>query len=201
MKGRAVKNARKKFGAHFENEDLKLASHTMVINRGSVEKDVKDLMLDMRKVMEPYTAAELRVKRNNTLKDFVAIAGPLHVTHLLVLSQTSLGEYLKLIRVPRGPTIHFKIIDFSLINDVLSAQKKKHTHQKQFLFQPLLIINGFNNKSDPNDPKSAPIVEPQHRLLITALQNMFPAINVTKVIDKLVSIIDIRSIFYKDLLS
>ena len=111
-KGRAVKNARRKFGIHYESEDLKLAPHTMVIKRGAIDNDTKDLMSNMRQVMEPFTAASLKVTKKNTLKDFVSIAGPMHVTHLIVLSQTELGDYMKFIRLPRGPSLHFKLIDF-----------------------------------------------------------------------------------------
>jgi ribosome biogenesis protein SSF1/2 len=150
----------------------------MVIKRGHVEKDIKDLINDMRNVMEPYTASELKVTKKNSLKDFVSIAGPMHVTHLIMFSQTEIGDYMKLMRLPRGPTLHFKVEDFSLVNDVLSVMKKKYNHKKQYLHQPLLILNGFNSKvADSNIPH----IEPHLKLLTTTLQNMFPSINVTKV--------------------
>ena len=151
----------------------------MVIKRGAVEKEIKDLINDMRRVMEPFTASELKVTKKNSLKDFVAIAGPLHVTHLIIFTQTELGDYMKLMRLPRGPTLHFKVEDFSLMNDVLNVMKKKYNHKKQYLHQPLLILNGFNTKtSDVNTPH----IEPHLKLLTTTLQNMFPSINVTTVI-------------------
>ena len=56
--------------------------------------------------------------------------------------------------------------------------KKKHTHKKQFLHQPLLVINGFNMKDEKTGQN---YMEPQNKLLTTTLQNMFPSINVTKV--------------------
>lgn len=150
----------------------------MVIKRGTIDPDTKELMGNMRQVMEPYTAAALKVAKKNTLKDFVAIAGPMHVTHLICFSQTELGDYLKFIRLPRGPTIHFKLKDFSTSNDVLNSMKKKHTHKKQYLHQPLLVINGFNVKDEETKQNS---MAPHHKLLTTTLQNMFPSINVTKV--------------------
>lgn len=153
----------------------------MVIKRGSIEKDIRDLIIDMRHVMEPFTASDLKVTKKNSLKDFVAIAGPLHVTHLIAFSQTELGDYMKLMRLPRGPTLHFKLEDFSLVNDVLNVQKKKFNHKKQFLHQPLLILNGFNLKT--NDSNGIPHMEPHLKLLTTSLQNMFPSINVTNVIN------------------
>lgn len=161
----------------------------MVIHRGHVDKDVRELVQDVRKVMEPFTASELSVSKKNSLKDFVAIAGPLHVTHLLMFTQTERGDYLKIVRLPRGPTIHFKLVEYSLRRDVLSSLKKKHTHQKQFLTQPLLILNGFGTATKPATEASngAPSstsdggAEFHNRLLATTLQNMFPCLNVTKV--------------------
>ena len=151
----------------------------MVIHRGEIEKDLKDLVNDFRKVMEPFTARDLKVTRKNNLKDFISIAGPLHVSHLLMFSQTERGDYLKIARLPRGPTIHFKLLEFSLTNDVLSSLKKKHTHQKQFLHQPLLILNGFSTtKTDSDEPNKGDF---HQKLLTTSLQNMFPSINITKV--------------------
>ena len=35
-----------------------------------------------------------QVKKNNVLKDFLHVAGPLGVTHLLILSKTDVGTYL-----------------------------------------------------------------------------------------------------------
>jgi len=177
-----VKSARRKFGTHHESDELKLASHTMVIKRGNVEKEIKELITDMRNVMEPFTASELKVTKKNSLKDFVAIAGPMHVTHLIMFSQTEIGDYMKLMRLPRGPTLHFKVEDFSLVNDVLSVMKKKYNHKKQYLHQPLLILNGFNTKvAATAGDSNIPHIEPHLKLLTTTLQNMFPSINVTKV--------------------
>lgn len=176
-KGRAVKRARQKFGAHYENEDVKLAPHSMIIHRGDVSKDIRVLINDFRKVMEPFTASELKTTRKNSLKDFISIAGPLHVTHLIMFSQTELEDHLKIVRLPRGPTIHFNVLEYSLRNDVLSVLKRKQTHQKQFLHQPLLILNGFNLKQTEGTDKN----DFHLKLLTTTLQNMFPSINVTNV--------------------
>ncbi|XP_009469807.1 PREDICTED: uncharacterized protein LOC104018404, partial [Nipponia nippon] len=63
--------------------------HSFVFHRGRVGKNVRQLIADVRKVMEPYTARALKVRKNNSLKDFVAVAGPLGVTHFLVFSKSS----------------------------------------------------------------------------------------------------------------
>jgi len=186
-KGRAVKSARQKFGLHHEDEDLKNAPHTMVINRGDVDKQARQLITDMRKVMEPYTAADLKVKKQNCLKDFVNISGPLHVSHLIIISQTEVNGYLKLIRLPRGPTLHFSIEEFSLCKDVVSSIKRPSTNQKQYLHQPLLILNGFNAMQISAPELQSELTTHQKsesmkfKLMSTMLQNMFAPINIAKV--------------------
>lgn len=58
----------------------------------------------------PSTLAHiLQVHRKNVLKDFVQVAGPLGVTHFLMLSRTEEFINLRVCRLPRGPTITFHI--------------------------------------------------------------------------------------------
>lgn len=44
--------------------------------------------------MEPFTASKLRMRKNNVLKDFVNVAGPLGVTHFMIFNQTDMGTNL-----------------------------------------------------------------------------------------------------------
>ena len=45
-----------------QEEEFKKAPHSFVISRGSVGKNVGDLIKDFRRVMEPYTASHLKVR-------------------------------------------------------------------------------------------------------------------------------------------
>ncbi|NXW38667.1 SSF1 protein, partial [Phaetusa simplex] len=74
---------------HQAQQEYSAVPHSFVFNRGRVGKNVRQLIADVRKVMEPYTARALKVRKNNSLKDFVAVAGPLGVTHFLVFSKSS----------------------------------------------------------------------------------------------------------------
>lgn len=56
---------------------------------------------DLRKVMSPNTASHLRESKRNVLKDFVHIAGPLGVTHFVILTATQNASYLRVARSPR----------------------------------------------------------------------------------------------------
>lgn len=107
--------------------------------------------------------------KGNVLKDYISIASYFHVTHLGVLSRTQISPYLKICKVPRGPTLSFRILKYTLARDVLSSLKKQVTFDAQFQHHPMLILNNFNSESN------------EHQLITTTFQNMFPPINVSKV--------------------
>lgn len=50
-----------------------------------------------------------KATKKNVLKDFLAVAGPMGVTHFIIISRTSEYVYLKFARIPRGPTITFRV--------------------------------------------------------------------------------------------
>ena len=154
------------------------APHTFVFARGKVGDKCKQLTLNMRKVMEPYTATKLQPRKLNVMKDFVAIAGPLKVTHFLTFTKSPNDVLLRLMRIPRGPTLYFKVLKYSLMKDVESSLKKPKTFLSQYVQSPLLILNGFQklNKSDDASENENPF-----KLCATMLQNMFPSLNIHKV--------------------
>lgn len=152
-----------------ESEELSKAPHTFVINRGTLGKNASELMLNFRKVMEPYTASRLKVRRKNVVKDFVSVAGLLHVTHLVVFTKTEQAIYLRLARLPRGPTLTFRVENYALARDVISSLKKPVLYTHQFSSHPLLVLNNFSG-------------EGMHfKLMASMFQNMFPSINIHKV--------------------
>ena len=62
---------------------------------------------------------------------------------------------------------------YTLARDVLSAQRKRNVNAKDFVNHPLLVLNNFSG-------------EGMHiKLMATMFQNMFPSINVNKVIFKI----------------
>lgn len=72
-------------------------------------------------------------------------------------------------RVPRGPTLSFKILDFTLARDVVSAQKKQMVFEEAFKSSPLIVLNNFSGEGM------------QMKLMASMFQNMFPTINLTTV--------------------
>jgi len=69
-RGRAVRNARQKTPQHYESEDVKRAPHVLVFKRGNAGSNVKELIKDVRKVMEPFTAPNLKASKKKYFKRF-----------------------------------------------------------------------------------------------------------------------------------
>lgn len=144
----------------------------MVIRSGASEvgRSLSLLTRDLRHMMEPHTAIRLKERKANKIKDYLTMAGPLGVTHLLVLSRTDNNANLRIIRAPRGPSLHFRIHEYMLNKDVRRLQKNPKSPTTEFLTPPLLVMNHFNQNSSKDSPHEA--------LLTTTFQNMFPPISV-----------------------
>ncbi|CAH2269685.1 jg18937 [Pararge aegeria aegeria] len=152
-----------------EPEHLVKAPHSFVIHRGKCSKDLMDLAKDFRKIMEPFTASQLKERKKNTIKDFLSVSGYLHVSHLMLFTETELGSYMRLSRMPRGPTLTFRIHNYSLSRDVVSSLRKQYVISRAFQSAPLIVLNSFSG-------------EGMHmKLMATMFQNMFPTINITTV--------------------
>lgn len=72
--------------------------------------------------MYPFTALNLKESKKNSLKDFLGAAGIYGVSHMLILTQTEVGNYLRLIKNPKGPTITLEVDEYSLSKDVVAFQ-------------------------------------------------------------------------------
>jgi ribosome biogenesis protein SSF1/2 len=166
--------------AQEEPEEYKSAPHSFVLHRGKAGKHIKELALDIRKIMEPYTASKLQMRKGNVMKDYISVASYFHVTHMCVLSKTTISPYLKICRVPRGPTLTFRILSYTLARDILSSLKRQVTYDTQFHHHPLLIMNNFTPE-EADDDAEASQKHKQLELLQTTFQNMFPSINITTV--------------------
>ncbi|XP_065917105.1 suppressor of SWI4 1 homolog [Dysidea avara] len=160
---------RKKKKQASSEEATSAIPHTIVMQRGKVGRFVNSLVLDLRKVMEPFTAQKLKILKNNVLRDFIHVAGPYGVTHFLLLSRSEISANLRICRLPRGPTITFRILSFSLCRDVVSSLRHAMTTPQLFTHPPLLVLNNFNTEVS------------SMKLMVTVLQNMFPSINVQKI--------------------
>ncbi|CAO1624818.1 unnamed protein product [Sympodiomycopsis kandeliae] len=142
------------------------APKSFVIRSGNVGRSVSSLVQDVRKVMEPNTATRLRERKSNKLRDFIAMSGPLGVSHMMIFNQTEAGINLRVARCPRGPTCTFRVNKFALMSDVLKSQKRPRAPGGEFATPPLLVLNNFGGE------------EKHKKLLVTVFQNLFPPIHV-----------------------
>lgn len=155
--------------------ELKGIPTSMVIHLGTALENhtFSQLVRDTRNMMQPHTAIRLRERKSNKLKDFVVMAGPLGITYLMLFSQNEKtgSTHLRLTSMPRGPTISFKILEYSLCKDITRIQRNPKSisaSAPEFLNPPLLVMNGFTNPKDAS---------PEEKLVVTMFQNMFPPIS------------------------
>ncbi|GER35214.1 PETER PAN-like protein [Striga asiatica] len=142
---------------------------SFVFCRGKLPGPLRQLELDLRKLMLPYTALKLKEKKRNNIKDFLNVAGPMGVTHFLILSKTETSPYLRVARTPQGPTLTFKIHKYSLATDIARSQLRPRIPKDLFKNPPLIVLSGFGTGE-------------QHLKLTTIMfQNIFPAIDINTV--------------------
>ncbi|KAK6531689.1 hypothetical protein TWF694_002865 [Orbilia ellipsospora] len=149
---------------------------TMIIRTGSSPcgPSIGTLVHDLRRVMEPYTASRLRERKTNKVKDFTTMAGPLGVTQILMFSRSESGNVtLRILRTPRGPTLHFRVLNYSLCKDVAKGQRHGgvKTTGKEYLSPPLLVMSNLVTPSATSKPAN-------HEILTQSMfQSMLPAIS------------------------
>ena len=82
-------------------------------------KSVTTLVRDVRRIMEPNTATRLQEREKNKLRDYLTMAGPLGVSHMLIFNQSDAGINMRVLRCPRGPTVTFRVNKYSLASDIM----------------------------------------------------------------------------------
>jgi ribosome biogenesis protein SSF1/2 len=89
---------------------------------------------------------------------------------IITLSSTEFSPYLRIIRIPRGPTVTFKINSYTLMSDFLHMVPVGIPPPVSPRYQkpPLVLMNGF-----PDDP--------EYQIISVMLQGMFPPLNVKTV--------------------
>lgn len=67
--------------------------------------------------------------------------GPaLHVTHILVFTSTDVSPCLRILRLPAGPSLTFRIERYSLTKDILSTSKRARGVGLEYLSPPLVSV-------------------------------------------------------------
>lgn len=144
---------------------------SLVLARGKVPMGVRDLITDLRSVFMPYTAQKLRERKSNSLRDYVAVAAQLHITHIWMFSATERAPYLRVGRIPQGPTLTFRLCEYTLAPHVRATQKRPVLlGDPDLAAPPLLVMNNFGDTSDPGV-----------KLMAETLRHCFPPIDVNSV--------------------
>jgi ribosome biogenesis protein SSF1/2 len=152
-----------------------MVSLSLQIRRGKCEMVVADLVQDVRKIMMPYTAANFKEDANQrklTLQKYCQHAClPLGISHMLAFSQNEERLALRIAKTPQGPTLTFRVHQFSLAKHVQRLQRRPVNPRSLMDNPPIVVTNNFGDTSAP----------PEVKLMRITFQNMFPAINVATV--------------------
>jgi ribosome biogenesis protein SSF1/2 len=108
VKKRGKRVRKQKLQAQTEDESLIKQPHCFVVHRGDVSNHVQDLERDVRSIFEPFTASQLKVRKYNSIKDYLQVCGIFGVTNIWAFGQTKAGVNLRVGRVPRGPSVTFR---------------------------------------------------------------------------------------------
>eukprot|EP00948_MAST-09A_sp_MAST-9A-sp1_P000849 g849.t1 len=149
------------------------------------------LVSDLRNVMMPLTADRLKESRKASLKDYIQVSGPLGITHFLCVSRTTSATNLRIIRLPQGPTLTFKIENFTLAKSVVQKQRRHVNQQNLKNHAPLVVLNNFINPTSNTTTDSSTTTPPSKtstnhnpialKLISATLKNLFPKLNVATV--------------------
>jgi len=81
---------RKKTRTHVENtqekEEYENAPKSFIIKRGKIGIYMKELLMNLRELMYPYTFINLKESKKNSMKDFLGAAGQFGVSHMMVMT-------------------------------------------------------------------------------------------------------------------
>jgi ribosome biogenesis protein SSF1/2 len=136
---------------------------------------VADLVQDIRKLMMPYTAANFKEDANNrklTLNKYCQhVCLPLGISHMLAFSQNKEKLNFRMAKTPQGPTLTFRVHQFSLSKHVQKLQRRPVNTNTLTESPPIVVTNNFGDSTAP----------PQIKLMRITFQNLFPAINVANV--------------------
>jgi ribosome biogenesis protein SSF1/2 len=106
------------------------------------------------------------------------MCGPLGVSHLLLFSRSESGNTnLRLARTPRGPTLHFRVENYSLCKDIFKSMRHPRAGANDFQVAPLLVMNNFLT-SDTERERLGDKAPPKHleKLVTDMFQGLFPPI-------------------------
>jgi ribosome biogenesis protein SSF1/2 len=183
-----TKNLQAQSALQSKDDDTKVPK-SIVFRRGKrTEAEVGELVQDVRHLMAPYTALNLQENRQLSISHYAKhLALPMGVSHLLSFSQNDERLWLKLVKTPDGPTLTFRVVQFTLHKHIAKMQKRPVALNTPALHSapPIVVTNNFESvgaatapAKNSNNPAAASGSAPHLKLMRITFQNMFPATNV-----------------------
>lgn len=161
----------------------------LVLRQGKANSSLKKLIQDMRLVMMPNCAKSFKQSRHNCLQDFMAVSSTLGLSHILIFKATPTSTYLKVAKLPRGPTLTFRVLNYSLSGDIRQHLDSRAKLDKDFSCAPLQMLNGFASvcgknvdtfEEDEHKSKAwTKAKKPEMYLASEMLRGLFPAANIS----------------------
>ncbi|KNB41355.1 hypothetical protein JH06_5758 [Blastocystis sp. subtype 4] len=99
---------------------------------------VQDLVKNFRTIMAPNTAAHLVERRTNSVKDYINVAGPYGVTHIILFTKMRTLPRMRIGCFPQGPTLHFRVEEYTLTRDLLKTTSKGIDTISPYFHSPIL---------------------------------------------------------------
>lgn len=149
---------------------------SLVTRKGSTAAEVAELVTDLRRLMQPYTALSFQDDPKNrklTLQQYSThLALPMGISHILQFSQKEDRCNLRLARLPEGPVLTLRVHQFSLSRHIVRLQKRPVAWTGAMnTCPPIVVTNNFGDHTAP----------PHVKLMRITFQNLFPQINVSTV--------------------
>lgn len=170
-----VEKAQQKIKLAQRQEEIASVPRSLVFSRGDVGPKIRDLISDFQNsVMMPYTAKQAKVSPYTTVKEICGMAQDIWVSHLMVFRVAEHGLRLRIVRLPQGPTLTFRVLEYTPSKDLypyLLANKIPYSeaHPRITNKPPLVVMSGFNSAGEGAT---------HLKLCSTTFQNLFPPIDV-----------------------
>nr|BAN64672.1 Brix domain containing protein [Babesia bovis] len=134
---------RRKRRTHVKEVEDVDSPRVVVIRRGSLRPELKQLVQDLRMLFSPNCASRLREGGHQRMKDFTGVSDALGLTHIVSVSETARGCYLRVANLPNGPTLTFSIELLTLVSDIAKQSSNPKSVSGACQHSPLVVLNGF----------------------------------------------------------
>lgn len=143
---------------------------SIIIYRGEVGHNVRNLMHEWRQVLLPWSSKKLHGK-NKSLKDFLAVASTFSVSHLQLFTAPSRGTSLRIMRFFNGPTLTFRVPSFTLRSVIMEKLRRPVSLDRAvWEVAPIVVLNNFSHPDAARRPE-VPLLEATFKAL-------FPTVNI-----------------------